>query len=279
MKKLLFTVLAATALVSGINAQVPMPAASPTQSIRQDFGMGKIELVYSRPSIKGRQLLAQNSVLAPLGKPWRTGANAATKISFSDEVMIGGKNLSAGDYVIYTIPNSNQWDVVFSKGKTYPGQDGFTESDDVVRVKATVNKAAKPVETFTMQFANILPETCELHMMWGTAAVSVPIKTNIKDRLRTQLEAALQGDKKPYFQAATFYYEWDKNHDKALTNVNKAIEENKKAFWMHMLKARIQKDMGDVAGAKATANQVVALAKEAKNDDYVKQATDLFSKK
>jgi len=279
MKKLLFTVLAATALVSGINAQVPMPAASPTQSIRQDFGMGKIELVYSRPSIKGRQLFAQNSVLAPLGKPWRTGANAATKISFSDEVMIGGKNLSAGDYVIYTIPNSNQWDVVFSKGKTYPGQDGFTESDDVVRVKATVNKAAKPVETFTMQFANILPETCELHMMWGTAAVSVPIKTNIKDKLRTQLEAALQGDKKPYFQAATFYYEWDKNHDKALTNVNKAIEENKKAFWMHMLKARIQKDMGDVAGAKATANQVVALAKEAKNDDYVKQATDLFSKK
>ncbi len=279
MKKLLFTVLAATALLGGINAQVPMPAPSPTQSIRQDFGMGKIELVYSRPSIKGRQLLAQNSVLAPLGKPWRTGANAATKITFSDEVMIGGKNLSAGDYVIYTIPNSSQWDVVFSKGKNYPGQDGFSESNDVVRVKANVNKASKSVETFTMQFANILPETCELHMMWGTAAVSVPIQTNIKDKLRTQLEAALQGEKKPYFQAATFYYEWDKNHEQALTNVNKAIEENKKAFWMHMLKARIQKDMGDVAGAKATANQVVVLAKEAKNDDYVKQATDLFSKK
>ena len=61
--------------------------------------------------------------------------------------------------------------------------------------------------------------------------------------------------------------------------MNKAIEENQKAFWMYMLKARIQKDMGDVAGAKATANQVVVLAKEAKNDDYVKQATDLFSKK
>ena len=64
---------------------------------------------------------------------------------------------------------------------------------------------------------------------------------------------------------------------KALENVNKAVAENQKAFYMYMLKARIQKDMGDVAGAKTTANKVIELAKEAKNDEYVKMANELVS--
>src|SRR3954452_13416726 len=123
---------------ASVKAQVVMPAPSPTQTIIQDFGMGKIELTYSRPGIKGRQVFGAGSELAPLGKPWRTGANAATKIHFSDNVTIAGKNLDTGSYVIYTIPNKSQWDVVFSKGTTYPGSEGFKESDDVARLKANV---------------------------------------------------------------------------------------------------------------------------------------------
>ncbi|HEX8460786.1 MAG TPA: hypothetical protein VF623_05135, partial [Segetibacter sp.] len=103
---------------------------------------------------------------------------------------------------------------------------------------------------------------------WGNTVVNVPITTNIKDRVRTQLEAALRGDKKPYFQAAGFYYDYDKNYSKALDNINKAIEENPKAFYMYLQKARIQKDMGDKAAAKASALKTVELAKEAKNADY-----------
>ena len=94
MKKIL---LLAAALCS-INAfsQIKMPAPSPTQKITQDFGIGSIELTYSRPSIKGRSLFKENSDLGPLGKLWRTGANAATRIRFSDNVMIGGKLLDSG---------------------------------------------------------------------------------------------------------------------------------------------------------------------------------------
>ncbi len=277
MKKYFMIAIAAAGLFAAeSNAQVSMPAPSPTQTIKQDFGMGKIELTYSRPSIKGRKLFEANSPIAPLGKAWRTGANAATKITFSDNVTIGGKTLESGSYVIYTVPNKSTWDVVFSKGTAYPGGEGFKESNDVVHVAATTSKLKQPVETFTMQFGNILPESCHLQFMWGKTSVAVPITTNIKDRLRTQLEAALKGEKKPYYQAATFYYEWDKDNAKALENVNKAITESKEAFWIHMLKAKIQKDMGDVAAAKATAGQVKALATAAKNDDYVKQANDLF---
>ena len=258
------------------HAQVTMPAPSPVQTIIQDFGLGKIELTYSRPGIKGRQVFGENSELVPLGKPWRTGANAATKIHFSDAVIIGGKTLDTGNYVIYTVPNKRQWDVVLSKGTAYPGAEGFKESDDVVHVKAPVVIIKENIETFTMQIARIKNESCELHLRWANTDVAIPITTNIKERIRTQLEAALQGDKKPYYQAASFYYDYDKNYAKALENINKAIAENPKAFFMYLQKAKIQKDMGDKSGAKESALKTIELAKEAKNADYENFANQLL---
>ena len=269
MNKFLCTLLVTVALfTTGANAQINMPAPSTTQTIIQEFGMGKIELTYSRPGIKGRQLFGELGELAPFGKPWRTGANAATKIHFTDNVMIGEKTLDTGSYVIYTIPNQSQWDIVLSKGTAYPGSEGFKESDDVVRFKAPVNSIKNKIETFTMQFADVKNESCELHLMWGNKDVTVPIITNIKERIRSQLEGAMQSDKKPYYDAANFYYNYDKDYAKALENINKATAENPKAFYMFLQKARIQKDMGDKAGAKASAMKTIELAKEAKNADY-----------
>ena len=253
----------------GTNAQVKMPAPSPTQTIIQDFGLGQIELTYSRPGIKGRQVFGDNSELVPLGKPWRTGANAATKIHFSDKVTIGNETLDSGSYVIYTVPNKTQWDVVFSKGTAYPGSEGFKESDDVLHYKAPVSTIREKIETFTMQFANLKNESCELHLRWANTDVAIPIKTDIKERIRQQLETALKGDKKPYYQAANFYFDYDKDYKKALEYINNATEENPKAYFMFLQKAKIQKAMGDKAGAKVSAMKTIELAKEAKNADYV----------
>ena len=266
--KFCLLVITVFSLITSARAQVNMPAPSSTQTIIQDFGLGKIELTYSRPGIKGREVFGVNSELVPLGRPWRTGANAATKIHFTDNVSIGGKSLDTGSYVIYTIPNKAQWDVVISKGNAYPGSEGFKESDDVVHVKAPVNIIKEKIETFTMQFANIKNESCELHLRWGNTDVFIPITTNIRERIRAQLETALQGDKKPYYQAAGFYYDYDKNYAKALENINKATAENPDAFFMFLLKARIQKNMGDKAGAKESAMKTIELAKKAKNADY-----------
>lgn len=268
MKRLLTIAFIGINCFMMVRAQVNMPAPSPGQTIIQDFGLGKIQLTYSRPGIKGRTILGEKSELVPLGKPWRTGANAATKIQFSDKVSIDGKALDTGTYVIYTIPNKAQWEVVLSKGNTYPGSEGFKESDDVLHYKAPVNMLKDKVETFTMQFTNVKSESCDLHLTWGNADVVVPIATNIRERVRAQIEAALQSDKKPYYQAANFYYDLDKNYAKALENISKATEENPKAFYMFLLKARIQKEMGDKAGAKQSAMQTIELSKEAKNADY-----------
>jgi Protein of unknown function (DUF2911) len=256
-------------------AQVKMPAPSPTQTIKQDFGMGSVELTYSRPNMKGRKVFGD---LVPFNKMWRTGANGATKLVFSEPVEIGGKKLDTGSYVLYTIPNVDSWEIVVNKGLTNWGIDGYKESEDVVRFKVVPTNGGTPVETFTMQFANIKAESCELHIKWDKTSVSVPITTNIKEKVKAQIEAAMLTDKKPYWAAAQFYNEFEKNSAKALENCNKAIEANDKAYWILLYKAKIQKDMGDNAGAMITSKKSQVLAAEAKNDDYVKMNVDLQKK-
>jgi hypothetical protein len=272
MKQIFLSVLAITCFTLLSTAQVKMPAPSPTQTIKQDFGIGTIELTYSRPSIKGRKIFGD---LVPLNKLWRTGANAATRIFFSEPVEIGGKKLDSGTYVLYTIPGLDTWDVILNKGLDNWGIDGYKETEDVIRFKAEPARMKRKLETFTMDFSDMTGESCSLNIMWEKTSLSIPIVTNFKDKVRAQIEAAMKTDKKPYWQAAQFYNEYDKNLPQALNNVTKAIEENKDAFWMWIYKAKIQKDMGDNAGAMESSKRSMELAAAAKNDDYVKMNKDL----
>lgn len=279
MKK--FFLLAATLCSLNAFAQINMPQPSTTQKITQAFGMGSIELTYSRPNINGRSLLKENSDLAPLNKLWRTGANAATRLKFTDNVTIGGKRLDTGSYVLYTIPGKDNWEVILNKGLTNWGTDGYKEAEDVVRFKVKADKATGNTETFTMQFANIAFESCDLNIIWGGTSVRIPISTNVKDRLRAQVEKALSAEKvnpNAYYPAANFYYEWDKDMTKALNAATKATEVNQNGFWIFLLKAKIQRDMGDKIGAKASAEKCIELATTAKNDEYVKMGSELIKK-
>ena len=276
MKKILLPAVAILTYTLSF-AQIQLPQPSPTVTVSQNFGLGKITLVYSRPSIKGRTLFAENSDLAPLGKMWRTGANAATRLTFTDNVNFGGKDLDTGSYVLYTIPGKTEWEIILNKGLNNGGTDGYKESEDVFRFKVpAIVRPGMNVESFTMDFQNLAPESCDLSLIWGNTVVNIPIKTKIKDRVRAQIESALQGNDKPYWQAANFYYTYDKNYSKALENINHALENNQDAYYMYMMKARIQKELGDKAGAKTSAEKCIALATAAKNDDYVKQGNDFL---
>ncbi|MBK6634653.1 MAG: DUF2911 domain-containing protein [Chitinophagaceae bacterium] len=257
--------IAGFALLS--TAQVRMPAPSPTQTVKQEFGIGSIELTYSRPVAKGRKIYGE---LVPYNKLWRTGANAATKIVFSEPVEMGGKKIDTGSYVLYTIPGMDSWEIILNKGLKNWGIDGYKESEDVVRFKIEPRKMKNKMESFTMAFSDVLPESCNLDIKWAKTLVSIPINSIFKDKVRAQLEAAMKTDKKPYWAAAQFYNEYDKNLPKALENVTKAIEANDKAFWVWIYKAKIQKEMGDKAGALESSKRSMQLAVEAKNDDYQK---------
>lgn len=267
MKKTILSVLA-LGIISLASAQVSMPAPSPTQTIKQDFGMSTIELTYSRPSVKGRTIMGD---LEPWNVMWRTGANAATKITFGDDVEVFGHKVAPGSYAIYTIPQKNgEWTFILNKGADNAGVAGYKESEDVFREKVKVGKNPQKTETLTMQFSDLQHESVVLNIKWDDFAIKVPITTNIKDRVRAQIEEALKSDKKPYWQAAQFYADLDKNYTKALEMIDGALAQQKTPpFYMVYYKAVVQKDKGDKKAALATAQQALQLAKDAKNDAYV----------
>lgn len=276
MKKLCLALAAFITLSA--SAQIRMPQPSPTQRVIQDFGLGQIEIIYSRPSLKGRVPFKEKGEIAPLGDLWRTGANSATKLRFTEQVMMGGKLIDSGLYVLYTIPGKDYWEIIINKGINNSGTDGYKTSEDVHRFTVKPAKAAA-VETFTIGIANIKPESCELQLMWGNTLVAIPMSVDLRDKIRASVEKALSAtpvSPAAYSAAANFYYEWDKDLNKALSSISKATEANPKAFWLFLQQARIQKDLGDKASAKTSAQKCVDLATEANNKDYVRMATELL---
>jgi tetratricopeptide (TPR) repeat protein len=267
LKKMILCGAAVLTLLAADAQQLKTPAPSPTQTIKQDFGISTVELTYSRPAMKGRKVFGD---LVPYGKLWRTGANAATRIKFADDVQIGGTALKAGEYVIYTVPNQNEWEVVFNKGLNNWGIDGYKQEEDVARVKVKPMKLDQSIESFTMQFMNVKPSSTDLFIAWDKTAVAVPIITDVETKVMAQINTLMNKDNRPYFSAAMYYLDNGKDLNQALVWFDKAIEQNPKAFWVYHQKANALAKAGKKEDAKTTAMRSIELAKEAKNDDYVR---------
>lgn len=263
------------ALSTDLQAQgLKMPQASTSQTITQAFGLGKITLNYSRPNVKGRKIFG---AMEPYGSVWRTGANSATIISFTEPVKIDGKELAAGEYGLFTIPGKDEWTVIFNKGAKQWGAYEYKETDDVLRVKVKATKLKDKVETFTIQFADVYPTTAKLQLMWENTAVSVDLTTEVDATVMASIDEAMKGEKKPYFAAAQYYYSNGKDLNKALEWVNAAEAADGKAPWIKLWKGRIQLKMGDKAGAAKTAAAGLQLATEIKNPEYVRLHTELLN--
>lgn len=265
IRKLLF----ATILIASLSSeaqQLKTPAPSPTQTVQQDFGISSVQLIYSRPGMRGRKIFGD---LVPYGKVWRTGANSATRIKFNDDVTIGGKPLKAGEYALFTIPNENEWDVIINKGTANWGTE-YKQEDDLVRVKVKPARLNDAVETFTMQFDNVKSASADLKIMWDKTAVAVPIATDIDTKVMAQINNLMNKDNRPYFNAAMYYLEAGKDLNQAVSWFDKAIEQNPSAFWVYHQKANALAKLGKKEEARTTANKSIELAKAQKNDDYVK---------
>jgi len=256
---------------------VKMPQPSPTQTIKQNFGLGTIELSYSRPSLKDRVAFKEYSELAPTDVVWRTGANGATTITFSDDVIINNVLVKAGKYGLLSIPTKKNFVFIITHDTTVNQPPMYNGDHDVVRYNAPISKGEK-VEQFTMQFVNITYETLELQLNWGSTQVSLPISTNIKDRVKADVEKSENGDKPAYAAIATYYYEIAKNYPSALEYITKAVYAGKPSFSAYLLKAKIEKELGDKASAKASANKCIELARTANNDDAVRAAKAIIGK-
>lgn len=276
-KKFFYAVAATLALsASSLFAQgLKVPAPSPAQTIKQAYALGEITIDYSRPSVKDRVIFGD---LVPYGKTWRTGANASTKITFSDDVKLEGKDVKAGTYALYTVPNKDSWDILLYSDLTLGGNTSkYNAENEVLRVSVKPTTLAAKVETFTINFADVTPTTTTIELLWDKTRVPVKISTEVDATIMKNIESAMTVDSRTYFQSAVYYYENDKDLKQALTWINKAVEQNPKAFYMMMAKSRIEYKMGDKKAALASAEKTVALAKEAQNDDYVKMGEQMIA--
>lgn len=248
-------------------AQLKVPAPSPTQTIKQDFGLSTIELSYSRPGKKGRTIFGD---IEPYGTVWRTGANQATTLTFGDEVTIGGTKIPAGKYGLLSIPGKDAWTMIITKQLDVTSAAAYKKESDIVRVAAKPMAMKENVETLTMQFANIKPSSCDLQVMWENTAVSLPITTDVDSKVMSRITEVMSTDKPPYFAAASYYFDNGKDLGKAKEWAQKAAEADPKAYYIVHLLAKIQAKGGDKASAIATAKRSIELAKDAKNDGYVR---------
>lgn len=265
MKKIILG-LTATLAFSQMDAQLRTPAPSPTTTVKQDFALSSIELSYSRPSVKGRKIFGD---LVPYGKVWRTGANNATTITFGEDVTIGDKKVPAGKYGLLTIPDASEWTIIISKQTDVTSPADYKEDQDVVRVKVQPFTLPFSVETFTIGVDNIKSNSCAVSLYWDNQYVAFDVKADIDTKIMADIKRLVEGDPRPYFQAAMYYMDNGKDLNKALEWLGKAEAANPKAFWVIHQKANCLAKLGKKQEAIAAANKSIELAKEAKNADYV----------
>jgi hypothetical protein len=256
------------------DAQVKTPRPSPLGKVFQTVGLTDIEVEYYRPSAKDRVVFGD---LVPFGKPWRTGANANTKISFSTDVTIDGKELKKGTYALYSIPGAGEWEIIFyaeSNNNGLPAE--WNEEKVSLRTTAKAVKEAKMIETFTIGIGDISNNDAAISLAWEKTSVSVKVSVPTESIAMKSIESVMAGPSGNDYAAASLYYlEEGKDLNKALEWAKKAVEmTGDYAFWLHRRQALIEAKLGDKTAAIESAKRSLESAKKAGNEDYIKMNED-----
>jgi hypothetical protein len=269
MFKQVISLLSITILSFSLSAQpvLKTPAPSPLQTVTQAFGLGEVKVEYSRPGIKNRIVFGD---LVPFGKIWRTGANQSTKLTIGDDIKINNVAVAPGTYAIYTIPNQQEWDIMLYKDVTLGGTvSDYKIENELMRFKIKPVMMNDKLETFTIAFNDVTGTTCSLDLMWEKTKVSIPLVADVDTKIVKNIESIMNDDKRPYFAAASYYFDNNKDINKAYEWINKAVADNPDAYYMSHVKAKIQLKMNDVKGALETASQSLEKAKASKDDHYI----------
>lgn len=251
-------------------AQLEIPAKSPQSTVSQVIGLTDVEVVYSRPGVRDREIFGE---LVPYNKVWRTGANEPTRITFPDKVTLEGNDLEAGTYALYTIPGKDEWTVILSNNTELWGSYGYQEKDDALRFTVKPVSLPDKVESFTIQFEDLTTNSALISLAWDHTKVAFSIETEVDSKVMAGIDKYVVNMEKNsgglYFQAASYYYESDKDLNQALAWINKAMDVNKNLFYYGHLKAKILAKQENYKEAIAAARESREMAKAANSEEYV----------
>ena len=271
MRAIIFTLL--LFIVNLSFSQINTPRVSPASEVEQMVGLTEIEIEYSRPSMRGREVFGN---LVPFGKVWRTGADNSTKISFDTDVIISGKTIQSGTYSIFSIPNKKSWEIIFySDVELWGVPRDWSENKIVFSSMFDVKKLKKSntVETFTISFNDLTNNDVNMSISWENTSVDIKIEVPTRSMVESDINKVLSDNPKSsdYYAAAVFYRQENTNLDKALEWMNKAIEMNESPrFWQYRQQSLIMASNDKFADAVDAAKKSLNLAIEADNQDYIK---------
>ena len=280
MKQLL-SILSMLALVTfftlDAQAQIKTPSASPSSKVTQTVGLTEVTIEYSRPSMKKRTIFAADG-LVPFGKVWRTGANAATKITFSDDVTVGGVALKKGAYAVLTVPSANSWSVQF-----HPYEKGswssYVDKTPAATATATVSKLPFALETFVIGTDNLTGNSADLEFIWESTIATLKLETAVDEVVMAAIDKVLAGPTaNDYYTAGSYYFDSGKDNEKALAWIQKATQTDSPRFWQVRKESLVLAALGRHEEAIAAAKKSLELATAAGNNDFIKMNKDSIAK-
>lgn len=269
MKKLLLTCFLAAGI--SVQAQIETPQPSPSAKLEQTVGLTEVTVEYSRPAMRGRKIFGD---LVPYGQMWRTGANANTKITFSDDVTIGDASVKAGEYAIFVKPSAQTWEVIIYSDASNSGTpQKWDDAKVAAKVVAPVNMMPYKAESFTIAIGNLSNGGADLTFSWDKTFVVVPFTVPTDAKTSASIDKVMAGPAAgDYFSSARYFLEEGKDTSKAKMWIDKAVDmtKAKPRFWYLRLQSLVYAKMGEKAEAVKIAKESMTLAQDAGNNDYVK---------
>jgi hypothetical protein len=273
MKKVILTLVSLVAFcLTMTNAQIKTPAPSPACKLTQTVGLTDITIEYSRPSVKERTIFGG---LVPYGEMWRTGANKNSMITFSEPVKIAGKDLKAGSYALFTVPNQGEWEIIFyTDTENWGTPEKYDAAKEAVRFKAKTEETPFLIESFMIDIGDLTNSSCNIGLGWEKTWVSFPVQLNTDDKVSANIKQVMGGPTAgDYYNAGRYYFESGKDLKQAYEWVHKSNEMDAR-FWKLRQEALILADMGKLSEAIATAEKSKEMAIKEGNKDYERMNTE-----
>ncbi len=258
----------------GLQAQ-ELPVPSPYAEVMQRIGLTDVKIMYSRPGVKDRTIFGE---LEAYDEVWRTGANAATKIELSTDATIGGKEVKAGTYSLFTIPGKEQWKVMLNSD-TQASEGSYKAENNVAEIEVKASSSDMN-ETMLFYFENVKNDQAELVFEWEKVKWMVPIKVEVEEMAEKNIREKMDEIEKnyrAYNSSARYYYDNDKDLEQALKWAQKSVEIEER-FWNVYTLSLIQAKMGKKKEAIATAKKSMELAEKDNYQPYVKMNKENIEK-
>ena len=253
---------------ASLQAQIKKAPLSPRGQLQQQAGLAQISIDYGRPGVKGREIFG---ALEPYGRVWRTGANACTKITFDRSVQLGGEEVPAGTYGLFTIPEKKRWTFILNKNAKLWGAGGYDPAQDQLRLELKPEKLKASTETLTIDLEGFHANGAELTIAWEKVRIRVPVFVDSDAEVFAEIDSKVRKSKgkvsaQSYFDAAMFLYEKNEKLAEAAKWMEQAVKGSPQAFWMVYYKAELASVRGKKKEARSAAERALSMAESSRAD-------------